>query len=88
MSPIVPFNVQSLLFGATRIRFSSYVVATAIGIMPNTALFVYLGTIGRVSAGDAGVLRWGMICVGLLCTLLAVILVSRAARRRMADVVQ
>jgi uncharacterized membrane protein YdjX (TVP38/TMEM64 family) len=87
MSPLIPFNVQSYLFGATRIGFRPYVVATAIGIIPNTAFCVYLGSIGRTSISGGGATRWALSAIGLAATFLAVLLVTRAAKRRMLAIV-
>jgi uncharacterized membrane protein YdjX (TVP38/TMEM64 family) len=87
MSPLIPFNVQSYLFGATRIGFRPYALATAIGIIPNTAFCVYLGSIGRTSISGGGATRWVLSAVGLAATFIAVFLVTRAAKRRMLAIV-
>jgi len=81
LNPLVPFNVQNYTFGVTRVGFWPYVVATAIGIVPNTALHVYFGVLGRDAAdvGQAGpgLWRWGVLAAGLVMTALASAAVGR-----------
>lgn len=42
--PVAPFNVSNYAFGVTGIETRSYVLATAIGILPGTVAFVALGS--------------------------------------------
>ncbi len=41
--PIFPFNLQNYAYGLTSIRFSTYVVVSAIFMLPGTAVLVQLG---------------------------------------------
>ena len=41
--PIFPFNLQNYAYGLTSIRFSIYVLVSAIFMLPGTAVFVQLG---------------------------------------------
>lgn len=41
--PIFPFNLQNYAYGLTRIRFPTYVLVSAIFMLPGTAVFVQLG---------------------------------------------
>jgi uncharacterized membrane protein YdjX (TVP38/TMEM64 family) len=45
----LPATVQNSLFALTRIRFWPYVIATAIGNLPQTILFVYLGSVAKIT---------------------------------------
>ena len=83
LSPLIPFNIQSLSFGASRVGFRPFLGGTVIGITPNTAFYVYLGAAGRMNAGAGDPLRWALLGAGLAATLLAALLLTRAARRRM-----
>ena len=82
LSPLVPFNVQNYLFGVTAIPFPQYVAATFVGIIPGTALFVYLGALGNTSGG---LLTWVFFGVGLLATAFVVVLVTRKAKAKLAE---
>jgi uncharacterized membrane protein YdjX (TVP38/TMEM64 family) len=45
LSP-VPFGVSNFLCGLTSIRFSHYLLASSLGLLPGTILFAYLGESG------------------------------------------
>ena len=45
LSPVVPFNVLNYAFGVTRVSLRDYVLASWIGMMPGTLMYVYLGSI-------------------------------------------
>ena len=91
LSPAIPFSVLNYALGLTRVRFADY-LAGAIGMLPGTLLYVYSGKlIGDVAAlaGGAsapkGPAYWTLIAVGLLATLLVTWLVTRTARRALAQ---
>src|SRR5262249_61840093 len=43
LSPVFPFNVLNYALGLTRVSFRSYLVASWIGMLPGTVMYVYLG---------------------------------------------
>lgn len=77
--PLFPFNLLNYALGLTRIRFSEYVIASAICILPGTFAYTYLGYAGREAAAHgAGAIRNIALALGLL---VAVALLPRLARR-------
>jgi uncharacterized membrane protein YdjX (TVP38/TMEM64 family) len=87
-SPLVPFNLQNYVLGVTGIPFEHYVPATLIGIVPATAVYVYLGMLGTaaVEGGAAGgPLEWVLLAGGLLASVLAALLVARKAKTMLAE---
>ena len=83
LSPVLPFGVLNYVLAATSVRPRAYVAATALGIVPGTLVYLYLGTLlGTAGRGGAGqqALLWG----GLVATALAVAAITRAARRALA----
>lgn len=46
LAAVFPFLFMNYAFGLTGIRFSRYVAATAVGILPGTIAFVWLGAAG------------------------------------------
>lgn len=50
--PIFPFNLQNYAYGLTSIRFSTFVVVSAIFMLPGTAVFVQFGGAFVSSEGD------------------------------------
>ena len=47
LSPLIPFNLSNYFYGITSISFISYVAVSAIGMIPGTLLYAYLGAIGQ-----------------------------------------
>jgi uncharacterized membrane protein YdjX (TVP38/TMEM64 family) len=91
LSPVFPFNLLNYALGLTRVRFVDYAVA-AVGMLPGTLLYVYLGKV----AGDVAALAGGaaaergpaesaLLVVGLLATIVVTTLVTRIARRALAE---
>jgi uncharacterized membrane protein YdjX (TVP38/TMEM64 family) len=82
------FNLQNYFFGITDIEFWHYVAATFVGIMPGTALYVYLGAIGGAAgSGDArgGLLKWTFFAIGLVATIVVTVLITRKAKARLEE---
>jgi uncharacterized membrane protein YdjX (TVP38/TMEM64 family) len=82
LSPIVPFNLSNYLFGLTKLEFWPYVLASWIGMIPGTFVYVYLGDLGAagVSGGKKSPLEWTLLGVGLVASVVAVVWVGRMAR--------
>ena len=91
LSPLFPYNFANYALGLTRLRTRDFVLGSWLGMLPGTALYVYLGSLATspTALGDASaaegsrassVLYWG----GLLATLAVTVLVTRIARRALA----
>jgi len=83
LSPILPYGVQNYLFSVTHVGFWPFVVATLFSIMPATALYIYIGSLGQ-SIGKAGALQWAMVLVGLVVTATVAWFVGKKAREALA----
>src|ERR1700716_412210 len=44
LSPLFPFSLLNYAFGLTKVRFRDYVLASWIGMLPGTVMYVYLGS--------------------------------------------
>jgi len=91
LSPVFPFNLLNYALGLTRVRFADYLVAS-LGMLPGTLLYVYSGKVGgdvAAAAGGAsmqrGPLEWAFIAVGLLATIAVTTMVTRIARKALAE---
>ncbi len=84
LSPLIPFNLSNYFYGITSISFVSYVAISAVGMIPGTLLYAYLGAIGQagVSGGASQHSKWQyvLLAVGLIATIAVTILVSRVAK--------
>ena len=91
LSPIFPFNLLNYGLGVTRVKFLHYVGASWLGMLPATALYVYLGSVGQsLAALFAGELETNpltqvMFFAGLAATLLLTILITRFANRALNE---
>ncbi|MDQ3440364.1 MAG: TVP38/TMEM64 family protein [Planctomycetota bacterium] len=87
LSPLFPFNVLNYALSLTRVTLGRYVLASAIGMLPGTALYVYLGSLAPAAAELSAATRGGsstrtaLYVVGLLATAVVVFIATRAARR-------
>ncbi len=87
LSLIIPFNLLNYAFGATAVSARNHLVATAVGMLPAVALYVYLGTLarnlGQIMSGDAAppALGYWIIGVGLIAVTLASWIIHRTATR-------
>jgi uncharacterized membrane protein YdjX (TVP38/TMEM64 family) len=84
LSPLVPFNLQNYLFGATGIPFLHFVAATFFGIIPGTALYTYFGVLGG-AAGAAGPVKWVFFAIGLAATIGVAVLIARKAKEKLRE---
>ena len=84
LSPLIPFNFSNYFYGITGISFGAYVLVSAIGMIPGTLMYAYLGAIGQasVSGGTAAHSKWqyGLLAIGLVATIAVTVLVSRIAK--------
>ena len=83
MVPLVPFNLLNYALGLTRIRFTHYLAATAVAIIPGVVAYNWLGHAGRGAlAGDDGAIKGVMVALGLLAL---VAFVPRLIKRLRGD---
>lgn len=83
LSPAIPFSAGNYLFGLTGVAFWPYVLASWVGMLPGTLLYVSLGHAGRTAvAGTArGPGEWTLLAVGLAATAAVTVSLARRARR-------
>ena len=71
--PIFPFNLQNYAYGLTSIRFSTYVLVSAIFMLPGTAVYVQLGGAFISGEGDIWKTLLYLGIAGVLMLLLSLI---------------
>ncbi len=87
LSPAFPFTLLNYLLGLTKVSVGSYALANLIGMLPGTFLYVYIGaTLSSGLSEGASLFKQILLGVGLLATVGVVVLVTRAARRAIAEV--
>jgi uncharacterized membrane protein YdjX (TVP38/TMEM64 family) len=93
LSPLFPFTLLNYAFGLTQVRFRDYFLASWIGMLPGTVMYVYLGStvtkLADVAAGkvEGGPARLVLFFVGLAATVVVTVYVTRLARRALRQTV-
>jgi uncharacterized membrane protein YdjX (TVP38/TMEM64 family) len=91
LSPVFPFNLLNYAFGLTRVSLKHYFFASWLGMIPGTAMYVYIGSLAGDLAGlgAAGRTRttgeWILYGGGLLATLAVTVFVTRLARKALTS---
>ncbi len=87
LSPLIPFNLSNYFYGVTAVGFLPYLLASAIGMLPGTLLYAYLGGAGKAGltgGGGGSPLKYVLLGLGLVATIAVTIIVSRAAKKALA----
>jgi uncharacterized membrane protein YdjX (TVP38/TMEM64 family) len=92
LSPAFPFSLLNLAYGLSEVSLRDYTIGL-VGILPGTVLFCGLGDLagdvarfGTVLSGRADPLTWALRLLGLAATVAVTVLVTRVARRALAEV--
>jgi uncharacterized membrane protein YdjX (TVP38/TMEM64 family) len=85
LSPVFPFNALNYAYGLTRVRPRDYIVATWVGALPGTVMYVYIGTLARnlTAVGGArppSAWRWVLDGVGFIATAAIAYYAAKIAR--------
>jgi uncharacterized membrane protein YdjX (TVP38/TMEM64 family) len=89
LSPVFPFSFGNYALGLTRVKLADYVIASA-GMLPGTFLYVYIGSLATdvaaaASGGGIDTGKTALTVIGLAATVVVTILVTRTARRALAE---
>lgn len=87
LSPVFPFNILNYAYGLTAVSLRNYVLASWVGMIPGTIMYVYLGAAAKdVVAADEGedTSRLALKIVGLVATVVVTVYVTRLASRALA----
>ena len=86
LSPVFPFTLLNYAFGLTQVSLRDYVLASWIGMMPGTVMYVYLGSLAQAASGERTRTpgEWALYGVGLLATVIVTVFVTRIAKQALA----
>lgn len=91
LSPIFPFNLLNYAFGLTNISLPGYFLASWIGMLPGTLMYVYLGSlIGNLALigteqRSRTLMEWIFYGMGLAVALIVTIYATRLARKALQE---
>jgi uncharacterized membrane protein YdjX (TVP38/TMEM64 family) len=87
LSPLVPFVLLNYALAISGVRYKDFLLAS-VGMLPAIVVYVYygkiVGDVAKITAGIApprGAEYWVLVSVGLVATIVATTIVTRAARR-------
>lgn len=91
LTPAIPYNLSNYLYGLTSVRFVPYVIASWIGMLPGTVMYVYLGAAGKAgldAAAGTAERTWqqdALLGLGLVATIAVTVLITRIARKALRE---
>jgi uncharacterized membrane protein YdjX (TVP38/TMEM64 family) len=86
LSPIFPFNLLNYAFGLTNVSLKDYFLASWIGMLPGTILYVYVGSLvgslAQLGMGERSrsPVEWLLYGVGLMATVIVTIYITKIAQ--------
>ena len=89
LSPVFPFNLLNYAYGLTKVTLRDYVLASWIGMMPGTVMYVYIGSLAgdiaslgaKTATGRENTVQWIIRIVGLIATIAVTIYATRIAKK-------
>ena len=91
LSPLVPFVLLNYALALSGVRYRDF-MAASVGMLPAIVMYVYYGKVAgdvaKLAAGVApphGRVYYALLAVGLVATIVATTIVTRAARKAMND---
>ena len=78
LSPVIPFNLSNYIYGLTSVSFWPYVLASWIGMLPGTVMYVYIGYIANTAGNSTAETVFNGI--GLAVTIVVTVMITRKAR--------
>ena len=86
LSPVFSFSLLNVFYGAVRVPVGPYLLASFVGMLPGTAIYVYAGVMAGDLSGAPGrpgrtPWQWGFKIAGFVLTALLVVYVTRRAQR-------
>ncbi|MEA5468357.1 TVP38/TMEM64 family protein [Spirulina sp. 06S082] len=92
LSPIFPFVFLNYAFGVTQVSLKDYAIASWIGMMPGTVMYVYLGslagdlaTLGAGGSDSNSTITWIIRIVGFIATAAVTVFVTKIARKALDE---
>ncbi len=92
LSPIFSFNLLNYAYGLTRVSLKEYILASWIGMMPGTVMYVYIGSLagdltslGANTAEAPSGAQWTINMVAFIATVLVTVYVTKIAKKALAE---
>ena len=82
LSPVVPFSPMTALLALTPVGMLDFVTGSALGLLPFTLVYSYIGSVGQqtASSGEWDPVQLGLVVFGLLVTVVLTRRIGRVAQ--------
>ncbi len=93
LSPVFPFNFLNYAFGLTKVSFGKHALASWMGMLPGTLMYVYFGaglrSLADVAAGEVetGIAGRVFFWFGMAATVVVTVFVTHLARKALKQAV-
>jgi uncharacterized membrane protein YdjX (TVP38/TMEM64 family) len=89
LSPLIPYNMLNYGLAMTAVRMRDYVLASWLGMLPATTLYVYIGTLANdlTALGTArqhGLAVQALAIAGFVATIVLTVFIARRATRALS----
>jgi uncharacterized membrane protein YdjX (TVP38/TMEM64 family) len=81
LAPAIPEGLKSYFLGLTRVNLLDYSTASVVGVIPDFAVKVYLGAVGREALTRGGPLHWTLFGAGIVAMVALTWIVGRKVRK-------
>lgn len=91
LSPLFPFNMLNYGYGLTKVSLGTYALASWIGMLPGTVMYVYVGSLAKAATEVASesaarsTVDWFSYAVGFVVAVVVAVYVTRVARRALRE---
>lgn len=86
LTPVFPFTVLNYAYGITGVPFPGYLLASAVGILPGTLLYITIGASASAAvSGETETAELALRLAGLAAFVVATVLITRTARRALRE---
>ena len=90
LSPVFPFVFLNYAFSITQVSTRDYILASWLGMLPGTLMYVYLGSLAKDLASlgtttqENNNLFWILRIIGLIATVAVTLYITRIAKQALA----
>lgn len=91
LSPLIPYNLLNYALALTASRFRDYLIATWIGMLPATVLYVYAGSLAKsltmLASADRAPswVAYSLLAIGFAATVGLTVLITRRATQLLRE---
>jgi uncharacterized membrane protein YdjX (TVP38/TMEM64 family) len=91
LTPAIPFTLLNYMYSLTKVRVRDYLIASWLGMIPGTIMYVYIGSLFQniedvFGEREKRPSEYILLIVGFIVTMVITIIVTRIAKKAIRDV--